>query len=43
MTVYPDAPGHRDVETSIAVVRALLPNPARLQRMADAAICATDD
>ena len=36
--VYPDAPGHRRVETSMAASDALLPNLGRLQRMAEAAI-----
>ena len=35
---YPDAPGHRDVETSVAAADALAPKLGRLQRMAEAAI-----
>lgn len=32
---YPDAPGHRNVETSIAAAEALAPKLGRLQRMAE--------
>lgn len=38
MTAYPDAPGHRHVDTSIAAADALAPKLGRLQRMAAAAI-----
>ena len=38
MSAYPDAPGHRNVETSIAAADALAPKLGRLQRMAQAAI-----
>jgi hypothetical protein len=38
MTVYPDAPGHRNVETSIAAAEAIAPKLGRLQRMVEAAI-----
>ncbi|SMQ68895.1 hypothetical protein SAMN06297468_1167 [Altererythrobacter xiamenensis] len=38
MSTYPDAPGHRNVETSIAAAEALTPKLGRLQRMAHAAI-----
>jgi len=38
MTTYPDAPGHRGVDTSIAAADALAPKLGRLQRMAEAAI-----
>lgn len=38
MTTYPDAPGHRKVDTSIAAADALAPRLGRLQRMAQAAI-----
>lgn len=38
MSTYPDAPGHRNVETSIAAADALAPTLGRLQHMADAAI-----
>lgn len=34
MSTYPDAPGHRSVETSIAAAVALAPKLGRLQRMA---------
>jgi hypothetical protein len=34
MATYPDAPGHRDVETSIAAAVALAPKLGRLQKMA---------
>jgi hypothetical protein len=38
MSVYPDAPGHRNVDTSIAAANAIAPKLGRLQRMAEAAI-----
>lgn len=38
MSVYPDSPGHRHVETSIAAAQALAPKLGRLQRMAASAI-----
>lgn len=38
MTAYPDAPGHRHVDTSIEAADALAPKLGRLQRMAAAAI-----
>src|SRR3546814_16433001 len=38
MGTYPDAPGHRNVETSIAAADALSPKLGRLQRMAEGAI-----
>ena len=38
MNVYPDAPGHRNVDTSIAAADALAPKLGRLQRMAAATI-----
>ncbi|MEQ1498850.1 MAG: hypothetical protein ABL914_09315 [Novosphingobium sp.] len=38
MNVYPDAPGHRNVDTSIAAASALAPKLGRLQRMTVAAI-----
>ena len=38
MSDYPDAPGHRGVETSIAAADALSPKLGRLQRMAQATI-----
>lgn len=38
MSTYPDAPGHRHVETSIAAADALAPKLGRLQRMAEGAI-----
>lgn len=38
MSVYPDSPGHRHVETSIAAAQALAPKLERLQRMAAKAI-----
>ena len=34
MSPYPDAPGHRNVETSIAAANALAPKLGRLQRLA---------
>ena len=38
MSTYPDAPGHRNVETSIAAADSLAPKLGRLQRMAEGAI-----
>ncbi len=38
MNTYPDAPGHRNVDTSIAAAEALAPKLGRLQRMAEEAI-----
>ena len=39
MSTYPDAPGHRNVETSIAAAEALAPKLGRLQRLVQGAIC----
>lgn len=38
MSTYPDAPGHRNVDTSIAAADALAPKLGRLQRLAEDAI-----
>jgi hypothetical protein len=38
MSVYPNAPGHRNVETSIAAADDLAPRLGRLQNMAQSAI-----
>lgn len=38
MSIYPDAPGHRHVDTSIAAADDLAPKLGRLQRMARTAI-----
>ena len=38
MSTYPDAPGHRNVETSISAANDLAPKLGRLQRMAQGAI-----
>ena len=38
MTAYPDAPGHRRVQTSVAAAEALAPKLGRLQRAAADAI-----
>lgn len=38
MSTYPDAPGHRNVDTSVAAANALAPKLGRLQRMALEAI-----
>lgn len=38
MSTYPDAPGHRNVDTSIAAANALAPKLGPLQRVARAAI-----
>lgn len=42
MSTYPNAPGHRGVETSIAASEAIAPKLGRLQRMALAAIREAD-
>jgi hypothetical protein len=34
MSMYPDAPGHRGVDTSVAAAEALAPKLGRLQRLA---------
>lgn len=38
MTSYPDAPGHRGIDTSMAAADALAPKLGRLQRLVEAAI-----
>jgi len=38
MSIYPDAPGHRNINTSVAAADALAPKLGRLQRMAEDAI-----
>ncbi|MCB2114273.1 MAG: hypothetical protein R3C42_07355 [Parvularculaceae bacterium] len=38
MMRYPDGPGHRNVDTSMAAADAMAPKLGRLQRMAAAAI-----
>ena len=38
MSVYPDAPGHRNVDTSVAAAADVAPSLGRLQRMAESAI-----
>lgn len=38
MSTYPNAPGHRNVETSIAAADAIAPKLGRLQRMAECEI-----
>jgi DNA-binding transcriptional regulator LsrR (DeoR family) len=38
MSTYPDAPGHRHAEMSVAAADALAPKLGRLQRMVQAAI-----
>ena len=38
MSTYPDAPGHRNVETSMLAADAIAPKLGRLQRMAESAI-----
>ncbi|QIK78437.1 hypothetical protein G7077_05490 [Sphingomonas piscis] len=38
MSTYPEAPGHRNVQTSIAAADALAPKLGRLQRLAQLAI-----
>ena len=38
MSTYPNAPGHRHVDTSVAAAVALAPKLGRLQRMAESAI-----
>ena len=38
MMTYPDTPGHRNVDTSIAAANDLAPQLGRLQRLAETAI-----
>lgn len=38
MSGYPDAPGHRGIDTSIAAAAALAPDLSRLQQLAATAI-----
>lgn len=38
MNAYPDAPEHRNIDTSITAATALAPKLGRLQRMAETAI-----
>lgn len=38
MSTYPEAPGHRNAETSVAAANALAPKLGRLQRLAHEAI-----
>ena len=38
MIAYPDSPGHRNVDTSVAAANALAPKLGRLQLMAETAI-----
>ena len=38
MTSYPDAPGHRNIETSVAAALDLAPKLGRLQSMAQIAL-----
>ena len=38
MSAYPDTPGHRHVDTSVAAADALAPKLGRLQRMAETTI-----
>lgn len=38
MSAYPDAPGHRNVETSVAAAASISPKLGRLQRMAETTI-----
>ena len=38
MSIYPDAPGHRNVDTSMAAADDLAPKLGRLQRMAETTI-----
>lgn len=38
MSTFPDTPGHRRADTSVAAANALVPNLGRLQRMALEAI-----
>lgn len=43
MSGYPDAPGHRGVQTSVEAGEAIAPDLGRLQRMAERAIRAAGD
>ena len=43
MSVYPDAPGHRHVETSVEAADAIAPALGRLQRLAETTIRAAGE
>jgi len=43
MTRYPDAPGHRNVDTSIEAADAIAPDLGRLQRLAETEIRSAGD
>jgi hypothetical protein len=43
MTGYPDAPGHRGIDTSIDAADAIAPKLGRLQRLAETMIRAAGD
>ncbi|WP_298018314.1 hypothetical protein [uncultured Parasphingopyxis sp.] len=43
MSTYPNAPGHRRVDTSVAAAEAIAPKLGRLQRMAQCAIDAAGE
>jgi hypothetical protein len=43
MSVYPDAPGHRHVETSVEAADAIAPVLGRLQRLAETTIRAAGE
>ena len=43
MTRYPDAPGHRNVDTSVEAADAIAPDLGRLQRLAETEIRAAGD
>ncbi len=43
MSIYPDSPGHRHIDTSMEAAEALAPKLGRLQRMAERTIRAAGD
>ena len=43
MTRYPDAPGHRNVDTSVEAADAIAPDLGRLQRLAETEIRSAGD
>ena len=43
MSSYPDSPGHRGIDTSVAAASALAPKLGRLQRLAETSIRAAGE
>lgn len=43
MSIYPDAPGHRNIDTSVAAANAIAPKLGRLQRLVQTTIKAAKE